>query len=92
MKIEDLPYDPEEGHRRSRDIYTRVVKPTLKREDDWKFVAIDILSEDFEMDASCLAAADRLRLRRPNAQLWLERVGEPATFRHGWHGPHESPI
>lgn len=92
MRIEDLPYGPEEGHRRSRDIYTRVVKPKLKREDDWKFVVIDILSEDYEMDVNAMAASDRLRLRRPNGQLWLERVGEATPLRHGpFRNVHESP-
>jgi hypothetical protein len=80
------------GAARSWDIYNRVVKPTLKREDDWKFVAIDILSEDFELDVNSLEANARLRLRRPNGDFWVERVGELTAYRHGWHGDdHESP-
>ena len=80
------------GAQRSWDIYERVVKPTLKLEDDWKYVSIDIDSEDFEIDENALTANDRLRLRRPNGDFWLERVGEFTAFRHGWHGDdHESP-
>jgi hypothetical protein len=80
------------GAARSWDIYNRVVKPTLKREDDWKFVAIDILSEDFELDVNSLEANARLRLRQPNGDFWTERVGEQTALRHGWHGnDHESP-
>jgi len=80
------------GARRSWDIYNRVVKPTLKREDDWKYVIIDIDSEDYEMDANAMQASDRIRLRRPAGNFWLERVGELTGMKHGWHGDdHESP-
>ncbi len=80
------------GAARSWDIYNRLVKPTLKREDDWMFVVIDIDSEDYELDKNALVANDRIRLRRPEGNFWVERVGELATFRHGWRGDdHESP-
>lgn len=80
------------GAIRSWEIYKRVIKPTLKAEDDWKFVSIDILSEDFELDHDELLANERLRLRRPNGDYWCERVGEYTAGRHGWHGDdHESP-
>ncbi len=85
------PYPPEETIRKGKEIYARVIKPRLKPEDDWKFVSVDVLSEDFEMDHDSIAAIDRLRARRPNGQFWGGRVGEPAACRMGWHGPHESP-
>ena len=90
QKKEPIRTDP--GGIRSWDIYQRLVKPALKREDDWKYVVIDIDSEDFELDADALAANERLRLRRPNGDYWVERVGEHASCRMGWHGDdHESP-
>ena len=80
------------GAIRSWEIYKRVVKPILKAEDDWKYVIIDIDSEDFEIDHDSLAASHRLRKRRPNGDLWEERVGEFTSCRMGWHGnDHESP-
>ena len=92
MQARKIPYRADPGGRRAWDIYTRVVKPTLKFEDDWKYVVIDILTEDYEIDADDLAANERLRLRRPDGDFWLERVGEHASCRMGWHGDdHESP-
>ena len=87
---EPIRTDP--GGIRSWDIYKRVVKPTLKVEDDWKFVIIDIDSEDFELDQRAILASDRLRQRRPEGDFWCERVGEFTASRHGWHAvEHESP-
>ncbi len=91
MQPHQYPFPPEECIRRGKEIYARIVKPKLKKEDDWKFVSVDILSEDYEMDHDDGAACDRLRLRRPQGFFWGGRVGEPAACRMGWHGPHESP-
>jgi hypothetical protein len=74
MNLDHLPPHIQEGHRRSREIYERFVKPTLKPEDDWQFVTIDIHSGDYEMDHDSIASADRLRLRRPNGSV-LARAG-----------------
>ena len=91
MQPNEFPFIPEECIRRGKEIYARVVKPKLRKEDDWKFVSVDILSEDYEMDHDAGAASDRLRLRRPKGFFWGGRVGEPAAYRMGWSGPHESP-
>src|SRR5581483_11934154 len=40
-----------------------------------KFVAIDIETGAYEVDADELAASDRLLTRVPNAQIWLRRIG-----------------
>ncbi|MBY0228013.1 MAG: hypothetical protein K2W96_01905 [Gemmataceae bacterium] len=80
------------GAIRSWEIYKRVVKPTLKAEDDWKFITIDIISEDFEIDHDPIVAYERLRQRRPDGDFWGERVGEFTASRQGWHADeHESP-
>jgi hypothetical protein len=53
----------------------------LRTEDDGKFVAVDIASGEFEMDDDDYAAVTRLRTRCPSAEVWLERVGQPAACR-----------
>jgi hypothetical protein len=80
-------YDHEEFARRGDEIYERVVRPHLQTEDKGKFVAIDLESDAYELDRDMMAAADRLRDRFPEAQIWFRRVGFPVTMRFGcWHG------
>lgn len=76
-------YDAEEFARRGREAYDSRVRPALRPEDDGKYVAIDIESGDFEVDGDDFAATDRLLARRPAAQTWLMRVGEPTAYRIG---------
>jgi hypothetical protein len=84
-------YSREEFARRGRDIYERIVKPALCPEDDGKFVAIDIESGDYELDRNDYAATERLYSRRPDAQPWMERVGQPAAYRFGIRSVAEKP-
>lgn len=46
-----------------------------------KFVAIDVKTAAYEVDADELTASDRLLARVPNAQIWLQRVGSRYTWR-----------
>jgi hypothetical protein len=72
---------PEELARLGTEAFDRHVRPTLRPEDEGKFVAIDLATGDYETDADDYAAVMRLRSRRPSADLWLMRVGQPATYR-----------
>lgn len=65
------------------EILDRRVQPTLGPQDDGKFVAVDVGSSDYEIDEDDYAAVSRLRTRRPSADIWLGRVGQPASCRMG---------
>jgi hypothetical protein len=65
------------------DIFDRQVRPTLRPEDDGKFVAIDVETGEYEMDADDYTAVTRLRARKPAADVWLLRAGYPTTCRIG---------
>lgn len=65
------------------EVFDRQVRPSLRPEDDGKFVAVDVLSGEYEIDASDYAAVTRLRARVPGADVWLERVGSRAACRIG---------
>ncbi len=65
------------------DIFERQVQPTLRPEDDGKFVAIDVETGDFEIDEDDYAVIARLRARKPAADVWLMRAGSPTTYRIG---------
>lgn len=65
------------------DIFDRHVRPALRPEDDGKFVAIDVETADYEIDADDYAAVSRLRTRNTAADIWLLRAGFPTTCRIG---------
>ncbi len=65
--------------RRGEEIYERDVLPRLLPEDDWKVVAIEIETGDYEIGKDEIAAAHCLRARH------LEDVPDPETCR----GPRE---
>jgi hypothetical protein len=71
----------EEIARLGAEAFDRHVRPALRPEDDGKFVAVDIDTGDYEIDPDDYAAVTRLRNRRPSAEVWLGRVGEPAAYR-----------
>jgi hypothetical protein len=83
MATREPRYTREEFARRGQELYDRVVLPALQPGDEDKFVAIDIESANYEMDANDYAAADRLLKRLPDAQIWLMRVGHRAAHSFG---------
>ena len=65
-----------------KSVYERKVRPTRAGALDpvgW-FLAVDLASEDWELDESLLQAARRLRERRPDADVYTIRIGYPAAF------------
>lgn len=81
MSATDSHRTPEELARLGAEAFDRHVRPRLRAEDDGKFVAIDLVSCDHELDDDDYAAVARLRGRRPSADVWLARVGQPAAYR-----------
>ena len=76
-------YSKEEFARRGDELYEQHVRPNVRDEDEGKYVAIDIITGDFEIDESDLAASDRLQARSPGSQTWLTRVGSRYYHRFG---------
>jgi hypothetical protein len=83
MPITQPNRNPEELARLGSDVYQRRVRPLLRPEDDGKFVAVDVVTGDYEIDADDYAAVSRLLARIPGADGWLERAGRPAAHRIG---------
>ena len=81
MTVRQRRYPKEEFARRGDEIYERDVRPQVEADNTGKYVAIDIETGAWEMDASELAAGDRLRL--PDAQTWMTRVGYGYIRRFG---------
>jgi hypothetical protein len=86
------PYDKDEIARRAKDLYERRVRRKAEAEgaNEGRFLAIDVESGDHEIADDALGAGAGLRRRRPDATVYLMRVGRPgdrprAAFRLGGH-------
>ncbi len=67
------------GERGSR-IYRARLPELLQAGASGLFVAIDILSEEYEVAEEARVASERLKARNPGAQILVERIGYPAAF------------
>lgn len=83
MPTTETPRSPEELARLGAEVFDRRIRPTLRPEDDGKFVALDVGTGEYEIDLDDYAAVTRLRARVPGADVWLARAGSPATCRIG---------
>jgi hypothetical protein len=83
MTVRQPHYSKEEFARRGDEIYESQVRPQIEAGNHGKIVAIDIETGDFEVDASEIAACDRLEARRPDAQIWIVRIGDRHVRRFG---------
>ena len=72
---------PKDFARIGSDVFDRRVRPLLRPEDDGKFVAVDVVTGDYEVDDDDYAAVSRLRARNPAAEVWLARAGQAAAYR-----------
>ena len=66
MAIRQPRYPKEEAARRGDEIYEQDIRPKVGAQDHGKYVAIDIETRQWEMDADEMAAGNRLRGRIPD--------------------------
>ena len=83
MPVRQRRYPKEEFAQRGNAIYERDIRPQVEADNQGKYVAIDIETGAWEMDASETAACDRLRQRVPDAQTWMMRIGYAYIRRFG---------
>ena len=74
---------PAEVVRRGEELYNRLLRTRLEADHKGQIAAIDVDSGDYEVGATVLEASDRLRLRRPDAEVFLLRIGDRALYRIG---------
>jgi predicted DNA-binding antitoxin AbrB/MazE fold protein len=71
----------EEIVERGKEIYERDVRPRVEAENKGRVVAIDVLTEEFELADNALNSASQLRARLPEAAIFVTRVGYPAVHK-----------
>jgi hypothetical protein len=91
MAATERRYSKEEFARRGDAIYEKHIRPVLTSADKGKFVAIDIESGEYAIDADELKACRKLRARIPDAQIWMVRVGYRSVHRFGGREEREAP-
>ena len=76
VKVVDLPRRPrEETARLGDEIYERDIRGQVEGTYHGMIVAIDVDSGDYAIGDMAVTAAERLRERRPDANIWGIRVG-----------------
>jgi hypothetical protein len=78
-------HDSEEICRRGKEIYDRGIRALVEPELRGKFLALDIETGDYEIDASEMLAIDRAEAKKPGGgrTRYLLRIGYPAAHRIG---------
>ena len=71
----------EETARLGKEIYERDIRPLVEPDHRGQVVAIDVDSGEYAIADTASVAAKRLRAQRPDAGVWLMRVGY-RTLRH----------
>ncbi len=71
----------EETARLGKEIYERDIRRKVEADHFGEAIAIDVDSGDYAIADTASAAAKRLREQRPDAGVWLMRVGY-WTLRH----------
>ena len=83
MTVRQPQCSKEEFAQRGDEIYETQVRSQVEEGNLGKIVAIDLETGAFEIDASEIAACDRLEAHYPNAQIWIVRVGSRHVRRFG---------
>src|SRR2546429_2963998 len=86
MASANRPYRKGGSPRRGDALIESRVRPHLTAADEDKFVAIDIETGEYELDKNEMTAAERLRKRVPDPQIWLVHVTSGYLHRFGGHG------
>ena len=73
----------EETARLGDEIYERDIRSQVEGSCHGRIVAIDVDSGDYAIGDMAVTAAERLRERRPDADIWGVRVGYRGLCRFG---------
>ncbi|MFM2303391.1 MAG: hypothetical protein RLZZ135_800 [Cyanobacteriota bacterium] len=83
MAVRQPRYSKEEFAQRGDALYDSLIRSQVEDGNHGKVVAIDLETGAFEVDASEIAACDRLEVSHPDAQIWMVRIGSRHVRRFG---------
>jgi hypothetical protein len=64
-------------------LYDERLRTALESEHHGRFVVLDVISGDYEIDDRDIRASSRLLKRKPDGVLYGLRIGYPAAYRLG---------
>lgn len=74
----------EEIAERGKELYQQRLRSQVETGDNiGKIIAIDLNTGAYEIDKDMILACDRLKAERPNAIIWIARVGYDAVYAIG---------
>lgn len=76
-------YSSTEIAERGQALYDREISGRLDASARGKFLALDIETGEYEIDADELAALKRAQAKHPDAALYLLRIGHSTAYRLG---------
>lgn len=76
-------YSSEEIVRRGQALYDQQLCNQVAAGNTGKFLVLDIETGEYEIDRDELAALKRAKAKRPEAPLYMLRIGYPAAYRIG---------
>jgi hypothetical protein len=66
------------------EIYETQLRPKVETDENiGKLISIDINTGDYEIGEKLLSTIQRLQARRPEAEIWSERIGYNAVYAVG---------
>ncbi len=68
---------------RGQRLFETQIEPRLTGRNPDDFLVIDVLSGDYEVSSDEISGRDSLRVRRPDAIIYLRRVGDEAAYTVG---------
>ena len=74
----------EEAEAFAKRVYETKVRPTLDAEPIGWFLSVDMFTEDYELRKRDIEAVDRLLQRRPEASIFITRVGFDCGYEWLW--------
>jgi hypothetical protein len=83
MALQEI--DWETAGQKAEQLYRERIRPTLTEADIGRFVVIDVVNWEYEIDDEDLAATMRLEARNSNCRTYAVRVGYTAAYSIGWH-------
>jgi len=68
---------------RGQSIFEAQIEARLTGQNPDDFLLIDVLSSDYEVASDEISGRSKLRARRPDAIVYLRRVGDEAAYTVG---------
>ena len=81
MPTTTIELTKEEIVQRGQEIYEREIQSLVEADNKGRVVAIDIRTGEFEVAVDAITSARQLRLRQPEAIIFVQRVGYSSLHR-----------